>query len=386
MSRAYDIAIVGAGPAGLIACRDLIAAQSSLSILLIEKSDDYAKSVVCGEGVWLTPFKKYLPLREEWFRHRITEASFHSPDRNGVILPCDEKIEGRILHRAKMQEELLAECAAAESVTLLRGLSVRSVVPGALQHLTLSDREEVTAKIVLDCSGPASKLGDVYGLQTKPAQLEAAMYAVIDGDVKPKQRLELHRSTEFGEGGYYWHFPHGKNSANVGIVYGRGVDHGKPRQLLLDSIAKYYPDCTVREVRGGAIPNYTKRRPLTASGFIQCGDAAELVNPLTRSGITEAMLSGRLAAVAATAFCAGGTKDQQRALQTYERDLWKRYGKTTSKAARFKQPFYSIDPAVINRAIARLNKIPAEQMSMAKIMRAVVGSSLRLLLLLRHLV
>lgn len=386
----YDIAIVGAGPAGLIALKTLLSeGKKDLSIIVFERSMDYRSSVVCGEGVWALPFKKYLPMREEWIRYRIDKAAFHSPDRQDVVLNCNENIMGLILDRAKMQEDLLQELTVDSRVTLIRGEEVQSVekVDVTAQKLIAKNGEEYRVNTLLDCSGPASRLGKTYNLYEKPRDLETAIYALIENVEVETNKVHLHRSFDFGPGGYYWEFPHSETVMNAGIVLGNEFK-GKVnlRTLLEDSVKSFYPGGKIVSVHAGSIPNYTTPRSLAVSGFVQCGDAAEMVNPLTRSGITESMLSGKLGAEAALEMLSmQSDKKRNAAAKKYEKQLFKSYGKKVSKAAKAKKGFYKVPEKDFNRAVYNLNELPQDKISMARILKTAVASAPRLFWAMRHL-
>ena len=51
MAKLYDIAIIGAGPAGLCAARNILMQKSRPSVILIEKNTDIDKRIPCAEGV-----------------------------------------------------------------------------------------------------------------------------------------------------------------------------------------------------------------------------------------------------------------------------------------------------------------------------------------------
>lgn len=386
----FDIAIVGAGPAGLVALKTLLhKGGKDLRVALVEKSNDYAASVVCGEGVWSVPFKKYLPIRKEWVRYTIDKASFHSPDTQAIVLNCNDSITGLILDRAKMQEDLLLEYSSDSRVFLYRGVSVASLEQkeSTEQVLTLDSGEVLSANVVLDCSGPASRLGKSYGIYRKPEDLETAIYALVENVSVEPNKVHLHRNFKFGPGGYYWEFPHSESVMNAGIVLGKEFKGTvNLRTLLQESVEAFYPEGKIVSVHAGSIPNYTTPKPLCADGYLQCGDAAELVNPLTRSGITEAMFSGKLAAEAALEMI-GLVQSKKRiaAGRKYEKSLFKGYGKKVSKAAKAKVGFYKVPEKDFNKAVYNLNGLPAEKISMARILKTAVASAPRLFWAMRHL-
>ncbi len=64
MKPAYDVVVIGAGPAGSIAARTT--AQAGLSTLLIEKRQEIGSPVRCGEAVGRDTVEKFIPLDPKW--------------------------------------------------------------------------------------------------------------------------------------------------------------------------------------------------------------------------------------------------------------------------------------------------------------------------------
>ena len=382
-----DIVIVGGGPAGLMCARTLIA-KGFRSLTLIEQSLNYAESIVCGEGVWKAPFDALLPHNKQWVNFEITTADFRSPDGTSVLLKDQGKTMGYIIHRAQMQEDLLAEIA--ENAAVIRGRKVVYCTPAEerLQSVQLEDGSVLTPQLIIDASGPSSLLGNEYGLATKARELEPAAYALVETNTQDTHSIMLQMSSTLGPGGYFWSFPSSASIANVGAVF--GLDCKRPlsiRKAIEQGVAELYPAGKVVSWHGGSIPNYTTRRKLTALGYLQCGDSAELVNSISRSGISESMESGVMAAESALGYVADSTdKERRRTLELYEKRLYKKYGKTQQKVAKVKKSLYtSISDDQFNRAAAEINKIPVEKRTMWDILRITCWRVPRLLIALRHL-
>lgn len=380
MTTSYDILIAGAGPAGLMAAKTISEQHPDLSVVIVEKSAHYSEVVKCGEGVWKKPFEDLLTPKAKWIRLNITKASFHSPNNSQVIFSDGGKILGYILDRVLFQEDFLLELS--EKVTVLRGELIKRVVSeNDMQKVSLSNGEEVTARVVIDASGPTSRLGDPYGIPRVTTDLEPALYAIVKGVKQRIDTVHLQMSSEYSPGGYVWQFPVSDDVANIGIVMGRGKANSI-RDSLTQYLDKYFPGCEIESWHGGAIPSFSERKKLAVPGFIQCGDAGALVNPITRSGISESMYSGKCAAESAIAML---SKDQNSAAEEYERKIYTDYSKKIGKVAKLKKSLYAISDKEFNAAAEKLGELPPEKITMLKIFQTTITKSPKLLLAMRHL-
>lgn len=384
MNTHFDILIAGGGPAGLTAALHIIEQKPNCSVLLIEKSNHYSDSVKCGEGVWKVPFEKLITPKPEWIRLNISKASFISPNHSEITYSDNGKTLGYIIDRVLMQEDILSELS--NTISVRRGISVRSVIPtDSFQTVKLSTGESLTANVVIDASGPTSHLGEPNGIPHVNTDLEPALYAIVTGVNRKSDRVSLQMSSQFSPGGYVWEFPVSETSVNVGIVFGKGEHRSRSiRQSLETYISEYFPEGTIESWHGGAIPSFADSKPMATNGFIQCGDAGSLVNPITRSGISESMYSGKLAAESALEMIVPKA-NQKKIAKKFEKRLFADYGKKMEKVAKVKRLLYKISDEQFNNSAAKLAMIPEEKRTMWKILQITITNSPKLLFAMRHL-
>ena len=65
----YDIIIIGAGPAGLIAGRTILNKQCT-DVLLVDKTPPWEGPVHCAEGVGKLGFNEAGPICQTWIGRR----------------------------------------------------------------------------------------------------------------------------------------------------------------------------------------------------------------------------------------------------------------------------------------------------------------------------
>src|SRR5690606_31782793 len=138
--------------------------------------------------------------------------------------------------------------------------------------------------------------------------------------------------------GYAWLFPRDRQVANVGLVVGREfAQQCPPRQALKTFLEKTYPGAEVLTVQGGAIPCGYPKAPLAADNLYKAGDAANMVHPLSRAGILEAMTGGTYAARAALRTLDMNDETQRRAVYAEYAAGWDAaFGKAHRRLSRVK--------------------------------------------------
>lgn len=382
----FDIAILGAGPAGLSAGRALVAGNHA-NFLVIDKTTPWEHTIPCAEGVGKLGFWESGPVRPSWIRTTINSATFHAPD--GSEISYTDKHGGYIINRAQMQHDLADEIAAAGAATRFN-LNVKSITPvcNGMRIIQCADGSTFSAKIIIDASGPTTCFGKPEPIAAKPLDLEPAYFAWVEDIELPPDHIHIYAGQSIAPGGYAWIFPRGTSGANIGIVIGKNyAKRTNIRQLLEQFIATHYPKSPIIRRFAGAIPCGHKRTlPMAIPGLIKAGDAASTVNPISRAGISEAMLSGSLAGK--TALCMLAAKNRRemlRAAKQYETNWNSRRGKRHFKLAKSKNALLTVPDEDYNNGAHALSGIPQVELTMSKIFRASLSRFPRLVWALRHL-
>ena len=381
----FDIVIIGAGPAGLNAGLHATRSGQRISILLLDKVVPWEHPIQCAEAVGRRGFEEAMNVRPAWIRQVINKASFHSPD-NTTITYMD-KNGGYIIDRAIMQRDCLQEIMnRGVTCALNRRVTHVSARERSMRAVEFSTGIRVYGRVVIDASGPAACLGKNDRLAWKPLDLEPADFVLVEGDLSA-DTVHIYTSHDYAPGGYAWMFPRGRNSANIGVLIGSGYKGKVNIHRLLDAfITRHFPSITIVNRFAGAIPCGNRSGPTAAPGLIKTGDAASTVNPISRAGISEALLSGGLAGDHALQML--NAKDEQhlrRIARSYEAAWDKKRGARHKKLARVKNSLAQVPEADYNRAARALAQIPQDELTMSKIFRSALGRFPRLVWALRHL-
>ncbi len=388
MERTCHIAIIGAGPAGLCAARNILLQSNPPSIILIEKNDESNKHIPCAEGVGKLGFHEIMEPKSSWIRSVVSKATFHSPD--GTTITYTDKNKGYIINRLRMQKDLTKFCMD-RGATVLFGHIVKKISGPDIKgkrRLFFFDNTSVSAKVIIDCSGPLTRFGKDEGFDCKPSDLETAYFAYIENVKAQSDTVHIYVGENIAPGGYAWAFPHGKECLNVGIVIGssfRGkVNIGK---LLSSFIQSHFPQGEIGTRCSGSIPCYNKKFPIATVGLIKAGDTISTVNPISRAGISEAMKSGTIAGTYAIKMLkASSEKEIKKICKEYTKVWHEKLGKKHLKLARVKKSLQKVPDNDYDKGAHALANIPQNKLTMSKIFTLCLGKFPKLILALRYLI
>jgi len=293
---AFDVAVVGAGPAGSTAAYRLAAAGAR--VLLVDKAV-FPRDKPCGGGVTgraarLLPFsiEPVVEDRVERLECRLHyRRRFERQARTPLAL---------MTQRTRLDHFLLQQAAAA-GADVRDGVTVADIRPGGLTV----DGEEVQARLVIGadgCNGAAARALGLAGGVMHGVALEANVpYSAV-----PRERYGGTMVLEMGviHGGYGWVFPKGDH-ANVGV--GGYASEGPRLRAHLRRLCEEHgidPDAATG-MRGYRLPMRTPESRLARGTTAVIGDAAGLVDPFSGDGMYEAFLSSQLVAEAALDVLAG---------------------------------------------------------------------------------
>jgi geranylgeranyl reductase family protein len=354
-----DVLVIGAGPAGLLAAQTLGAGKAG-RIVLLDRRDPWREPVACAEAVRRPCLEKVSPLPiEPWIRSGIdhlclaTETSSFRWTRRG---------DGLIIDRAKMHADLAHSAAGAGVLCHFRAraLSVGALVDGwRTVDIEIDGRPTtVKARAVIDASGPGKGVGRAEDLADGTVDLEAAVFAIVEGIPVESDTITLWYSKRFAPGGYAWSFPSSEGKANVGVVCGRGRKVSA-RQGLAMFLEHLQPGLVASQVHGGAIPCGSGSGTLACDMLFKAGDAASMVHPLSRAGILEAMESGAMAARAVMkALGTESDTERSRVYREYAKEWMRGRGRAYRLAQWIKPILGAVPDASWSRLFDALDRAP----------------------------
>lgn len=362
----FDIAVIGAGPAGSMAAQH--AARLGRSVCLMDRNAKIGVPVRCGEGIGYKSFIRHVGSKTEWTLNKIEKSVMVSPSGTRVVIGNID--ESFILDRERMDGDLAAEAARAGAKLLLSTTvtKIRRTNDNRYECLTSPDRT-IVASCVIIADGVESRCARFLGWNTAVslADMETCAFCHIASPLIDHNACVFYTGTTYAPGGYVWIFPRGKGIANVGLgINGSKSSAGKARELLLKFIDKELPGSHMSYLHCGGVPVSRAIRPLVKDGAMLVGDAARQVNCMSGAGIHYSLFAGKTAGtIAANAF-KNGILDHA-ALRQYEKAWWKTYGKQQERSFALKEFVLKSDDAFLDRIASSLSKEPPEKMNYLRV-------------------
>ena len=292
----WDVAVIGAGPAGATAARE--AALAGSRVILLERAT-LPRYKTCGGGlvnasVQALPDGLALNPRAQ---ARSFSFSFDGKRQKTRTWP------GPLLTLVMRDEfdAALADRATAAGATLSEATTVLKITEdGDLVRLSTREHGDILARIVVGADGSAGRSSAHVGVTFR--QVDLGLEAEIPTPPQQTASWDDRILIDFGHapGSYGWVFAKG-DVLSVGVIAACGN---------ADATRAYLTEFTGRLGLAGTEPRTStghltrcrdQRSPLARGRVLVAGDAAGLLDPWTREGISFALRSGRHAGQAAAA-------------------------------------------------------------------------------------
>lgn len=288
----FDVAVVGAGPAGAAAA--LALRGSGLRVGIIEKAL-LPRYKTCGGGV-LRRAAALLPLEIRSVVERECHAAelvHHAP---GLRFVCrrDRPVISMVMR--DRFDHLLTQAAERCGARLFAGTAVTDVKVSETAVQLVTSTGEFCARFVIAADGANSVVARKTGLP-ELRNVVPALECEVTLLAGEHERLAQTARFDFGfvPAGYAWVFPK-RDHLSIGVLTTKRGAANLPdyyrRYLDLLGIGKPLRE----EKHGYLIPCEPRRGMFGMPRVMLVGDAAGLADPVTAEGITAGILSGQLAA------------------------------------------------------------------------------------------
>jgi len=360
----FDVAIVGAGPAGSVAAQQL--ASAGVRVLLLERTA-FPRDKACGDGVSAAGLAVLARTGlGEWASQFPAPETLRLAAPNGQVLDMQPRADtlacyGRTIPR-RLLDAQLAQAAVNAGARLMEKRCVQNVeLANGAPPVIIAQGLKTSAQLVILADGSNAPITRRLGLSRNPPEL-VAVRQYFRGYTGPSERLEVHFQREIIPG-YTWLFPTGGGRVNVGT--GTFIERVRRNGVnLRKTLSCFVNDPTVAEGRlaraepAGSIRGHSLRTRLNctqthAERVLVAGDAAGLVNPLSGEGIAAALESGEIAAAHALSALSAGDFSAQ-ALAPYTQALKNHYG-ADQRAARILRLAMN-SPWLLNHIFGRLQQ------------------------------
>lgn len=292
----WDVVVVGAGPAGASAA--YAAAVAGRRVLLLEKAE-IPRYKTCGGGI-IGPSRDSLPPGFELpLKDRVNAVTFSLNGKYARTRRSKNMLFG-LINRPEFDAQLV-EHAQKAGAELRTGTAVSRVeqhgseVPDRRTvAVVLQDGETILARAVVGADGSASRIGAHVGVKLDQVDLGLEAEIPVPQEVADDWRGRVLIDWGPMPGSYGWVFPK-DDTLTVGVISARG-EGAATKRYLEDFIGRLGLAGFEPAVSSGHLTRCrADDSPLSRGRVLVCGDAAGLLEPWTREGISFALRSGRLA-------------------------------------------------------------------------------------------
>jgi geranylgeranyl reductase family protein len=329
----FDVAIVGAGPAGSSSA--IYLARRGYSVALLDK-EQFPREKLCGD--FLNPINWPLVRDLEVDRallvrahEKVTTFRFTSFSSKEAEVPLPGSEDGNIFGLGVSRFDLdyvLLKKAESQGAEDFEECKLTDLKREAQSWLLRFDRAgsigELRARVLIGADGRNSWVAHRLGL-ADPGTMQGRSVGFqfrLKGSNRDAGKVEIH----LFPGGYAGIVGLGGGTVNLCLTIEKDrLLDGRPEQFLLNNclpqnsrLGEILRGAHVSEMRS-TYPVYFSRRRAFGEGVLLVGDAARVSEPVTGEGIYFALKSGQFAAgTIDQAFCKSDFSAEQ--LSSYERE------------------------------------------------------------------
>jgi geranylgeranyl reductase family protein len=289
---AFEVVVVGSGPAGALAAIDL--ARHGISVCLVERVT-HPRYKPCGGGV-LARAIHHLPVDVEYAAdHACHVVELHFTGKNLSFRTERSMPVISMIMRSEF-DRILVTNALKCGVVIRENTQVKGLALEEDRVVLQTGREQISGRFVVAADGVDSIVARAGGWPANHRGIPALECEVpVDTETLARFAGIARFDMDHPRHGYSWVFPKMKH-LSVGVLSTHRGDTG-----LKEAFQHYLRRLAIEpagplELHGAQIPIRPRHALLARGRVLLVGDAAGLADPITAEGITHALLSGKLAA------------------------------------------------------------------------------------------
>jgi len=347
-----EVAVVGGGPAGLIAARDL--ASKGVKVKVFEEHSrigvpNHCAGILSVEGlrrIGVEPESKFL-------RHEVTGGTAFAPDGTGIRI-AGSRTRAYIVDRT-IFDRCLAEAAMDAGAEIERNHRIRDFILEDGRVAGIQGDIDVEASVVIDAEGASGALARKVGLSRPGDGVLAGINVNVPDAQLETSMVEVWFSENLAKGMFAWAVPAGEDGVRCGLA----TENGDALELLRGFIKKRFGFTEFGEPARWPVLTGGPVDKTHADGLLLVGDVAGQTKPTTGGGV---ILGGMCAMMAAETAIQAIEKENYSAgfLSQYDETWRKVLGGEFSSMLGMRRLLNSIPDRRMNRIFASVKSAGLE--------------------------
>ncbi|MFQ5880557.1 MAG: geranylgeranyl reductase family protein [Dehalococcoidia bacterium] len=348
----YDAVVIGAGPAGSAAARDV--ARHGFKTLLLEEHPTIGQPLHCAGLV--TP--RTLAMAQ------VPEAVVVNPLRGAYINTTGPQLRlggdrsrAVVMDRVQFDREMARQAQEAGAELLLASRAAAMERTDGLVRLQVERRGKATTvltRLVIAADGAHSHTARWLGLRPRFQEMLAGLGIEARGQPRSEAMVEVFVGQDIAPGFFAWMIPLGNRRLRIGIAT---ADGSKPIHYLSRLVAafpRHFRGVEFVQFYGGTIPLRLWDRTYDDNVML-VGDAAGQVKPTSGGGIYMGLVGAKHCAD--VAISALGRDDLSAAfLSQYQRHWTADIGGELQQGVVLRRLYLSASNTQVQRALAILSQ------------------------------
>ncbi len=303
--KKYDVAIVGAGPAGSVCAYRL--ARSGARVILLDRAV-FPRDKPCGGGLTGRAIRE-LPFDvDEVIEARVDEFEMRLQYGSSYCRKAQRPLVA-MTQRSRL-DALLVTRAATAGAEFRDGTKVNAIERRENGDFVVAcEGERLGASLVIGADGANGKSATHLGL-SGDRTLGVALEGNVPNDEIEPERYEARAVIELATvpGGYGWVFP---KATHLNLGVGGWEATGPDLRTHLERLCHMHGTtaASLENVRGHRLPLRRNGAPLARGRSALIGDAAGLIDPVSGDGMFECFVSARLCCDAVQRVLSGQSAD-----------------------------------------------------------------------------
>ena len=290
MSSDYDVAVIGAGPTGLICAQGLV--KAGKKVVVLEEDKEVGEPTNCAGLLSKSGLERLgIKPKEDFVLNKVRGARFFSADGNSAEIKGSDSM-AYVVDRKKFDQSLAEEY---EGDLLLN--SICEAIDRKKDAFEVkSGKKAIRAKFVVLATGPNYKLAESLGFNPSGKFIDTIQYE-IEGTKFEQDFVELYLGSS-APGFFAWAIPTGEKKARIGL----GVMDAPQKPLYylkhflkkLKDKGKFEEDNKIIHKGGGLVPLHDPKLRIEKEGVFLLGDTAGQVKATTGGGVILGGMSARI--------------------------------------------------------------------------------------------